>query len=171
MTAVTQRLLTPHAGTGLDRHAWELSEPPLLDAGAHGVADALHAGAEAREGGGEEALGSGAALLHLADQRVRGGGPCARSQLAGLSAHEACMCGGPPDASHGGACIGAASSPALSLEYLFHSARTDADGSSLPGRCPNRLLKNAVEAIAADPHGSNHMAHCWSPTEVGTQVV
>ena len=62
----------------LVRQGWELSEAPLLDAGAHGVADALHAGAEAREGGGEEALGGGAALLHLADQRVRGGGPCAQ---------------------------------------------------------------------------------------------
>ena len=41
---------------------------------------------------------------------------------------------------------------AVSLEYLFHSASTEADGSSGPGRCPNMLLKKLVDMMACvDP--------------------
>ena len=38
--------------------------------------------------------------------------------------------------------------PAVSLEYLFHSASTEADGSSGPGRCPKILLKKLVDMMA-----------------------
>lgn len=41
---------------------------------------------------------------------------------------------------------------AVSLEYLFHSASTEAEGSSGPDRCPKILLKKLVDMRACvDP--------------------
>ena len=37
--------------------------------------------------------------------------------------------------------------PALSPEYLFHSASTEADGSSEAGRCPKILLKKVLDML------------------------
>ena len=54
--------------------------------------------------------------------------------------------------------------PALSFEYLFHSASTDASGASLPGRCPKRLEKKPeldVPASAGRVLGA--MLICRSP--------
>ena len=43
---------------------------------------------------------------------------------------------------------GCKSAHAVSPEYLFHSASTDADGSSGPGRCPKILLKKLLDMLA-----------------------
>ncbi len=36
----------------------------------------------------------------------------------------------------------------MSPEYLFHSASTEADGSSVAGRCPKILLKKLLDMLA-----------------------
>ena len=49
---------------------------------------------------------------------------------------------------------------AVSLEYLFHSASTEAEGSSGPGRCPKILLKKLVDMMACvDPFLSDPRLH------------
>ena len=40
------------------------------------------------------------------------------------------------------------SAPAVSPEYLFHSARTEAEGSSGPDCCPKMLLKKLLDMLA-----------------------
>ena len=37
--------------------------------------------------------------------------------------------------------------PAVSPEYLFHSARTEAEGSSEPDCCPKMLLKKLLDML------------------------
>ena len=37
--------------------------------------------------------------------------------------------------------------PAVSPEYLFHSARTEAEGSSGPDCCPKMLLKKLLDML------------------------
>ena len=53
--------------------------------------------------------------------------------------------------------------PAVSPEYLFHSARTEAEGSSGPGRCPKILLKKLLDMLPLAVSAS-HFYVCPAPS-------
>ncbi len=51
----------------------------------------------------------------------------------------------------------------MSPEYLFHSASTEADGSSAAGRCPKILLKKLLDMLAQYVTSHEH-----TPNEAGS---